>query len=178
MKVICGLGNPGRQYENTRHNAGFIFLDLLRQHYDFPEFQEKWDGLYSEKGLGDHKWVLFKPMKYMNLSGWPLKQVVDFYKVPLTDLVVVYDDVDLPLGTDRYRVSGSAGTHNGMKSVIEVFGTEEIPRLRLGIESRGELIPEKVNLHDFVLGQFTSEEGARFKEAMVKAMATLENALA
>ncbi len=178
MKLICALGNPGRQYENTRHNAGFIFMDLLRQHYDFPEFQEKWDGLYSEKGLGDHKWVLFKPMKFMNLSGWPLKQVMDFYKVPLSDVVIVYDDVDLPLGTHRYRDSGSAGTHNGMKSVIEVLGTEEIPRLRLGVESRGELTSSEINSHDFVLGQFTEEEKLRFKEGLAKAMETLENALA
>ena len=154
MKIICGLGNPGAKYEGTRHNAGFVFLDKWAGKFDFPEFKEKWSAMVSEKdGV-----LLIKPLTFMNLSGKPLAKFVNFYKVPLEDAVVVYDDVDLPLGTVRFRKEGSGGTHNGMKSVIEELGSQDFPRLRLGVESRGESAPEQMDISDFVLSRFEEAE--------------------
>lgn len=154
MKLICGLGNPGKEYEGTRHNAGFLFVDAWAKKYDFPEFKEKWNALVSEKdGL-----LLLKPLTFMNKSGEVLSKFVNFYKLPLEEVVVVYDDVDLPLGTVRFRREGGPGTHNGMKSVIEQLGTESFPRLRLGIESRGQTAPEQMEITDFVLSRFSEEE--------------------
>ncbi len=162
MRIICGLGNPGPEYAETRHNAGFLFLDDWARKHDFPEFVLKGDALVSEKGQGADKVLLVKPMTFMNRSGEPLSKIVNFYKVPLENLVVVYDDVDLPLGEVRFRVDGSAGTHNGMKSVIQQLGGQGFKRLRLGIESRGKTAPEQMDLSDFVLSRFSDEEWELF----------------
>ncbi len=170
MKLLCGLGNPGEKYVNTRHNAGFLFLDAFAKMHGFPPFQEKWGALVSEKGQGDEKTLLLKPLSFMNRSGEVLLHFAQFYKVPLTALCVIYDDVDLPLGTVRFREKGSAGTHNGMKSILHSFGSENFPRLRLGIESREPELLEKMDLADFVLGEFSKEErerlGTAFEEAV------------
>lgn len=174
MKIICGLGNPGAKYEGTRHNAGFVFVDKWAEKYDFPEFKEKWDALVSEKdGV-----LLLKPLSFMNLSGKPLAKFVNFYKVPLEETFLVYDDVDLPLGTVRFREEGGPGTHNGMKSVIESLGGRDFPRLRLGVESRGEGAPEQMSINDFVLSRFDNAEVETFLKEIDEAMALLENSLA
>lgn len=178
MKIICGLGNPGEKYENTRHNAGFIFLDYLAKVKNFPEFKEKrdWKALISEKGQGDNKVVLVKPLTFMNLSGDTVQRVMSFYKATPAELLVVYDDVDLPLGMLRYREKGSAGTHNGMRSIIACIGTEAFPRLRLGIESRPE--DSKMPLDAFVLARFSGEEAEIFENVTKEAILKLENSLA
>ncbi len=158
MKLYFGLGNPGPKYAKTRHNAGFLWLDWFAKHHDFPEFKEQNKCLVSEKSLNGEKIMLIKPLSFMNLSGHAVSHFVQYYKVPLTDILVIFDDVDLPLGTFRHREKGSAGTHNGMKSIIEQLGTNEFPRLRLGIESRGTHAPEQMALDAFVLDEFRAEE--------------------
>lgn len=178
MKVICGLGNPGAEYSGTRHNAGFVFVDEWAKKYDFPDWKEKNGALVSEKGGGADKMILVKPQNFMNKSGGPLAAILNFYKVPLEDLVVVYDDVDLPLGTVRFRVEGGPGTHNGMKSVVQQLGGGDFPRLRLGVESRGNTAPEQMNLADFVLSRFKDEEIELFDREIQEGIALLEKSLA
>jgi len=173
MKLLCGLGNPGRKYEGTRHNAGFDFVDAYAKKYEFPPFQEKWNALVSENGLGEDRFLLIKPQTFMNLSGEALAKFVNFYKIPLEDVCVVYDDVDLALGTIRFRTEGSAGTHNGMKSVVEFLGTQEFPRLRLGIGQS-----ELMDLSAYVLMPFTEKERVSFEGSIVLGIEELEKKLA
>lgn len=170
MKLICGLGNPGEKYTKTRHNVGFRFIDAYAKAHDFPDFEEKGKYWITEKGQGFKKVILLKPTTFMNLSGEAVQEVLQFYKIEPKDLLVVYDDVDLPLGTLRYRESGSAGTHNGMKSIIQCLATLDFPRLRIGIESRGETAPEQMPLDAFVLAPFTPEEGKILEESLTEAI--------
>ncbi len=178
MKIICGLGNPGKSYARSRHNVGFMFLDAFAKKQDFPKFEEKGKALLSEKGTGESKIILMKPQTFMNLSGEAVVEVLNFYKVELKDFFTVYDDVDLPLGTLRFRERGSAGTHNGMKSVVEHLGSMVFPRLRIGIESRGETAPEQLDLHDFVLAPFLEDELPLVQKAIEEGMELLEKSLA
>jgi peptidyl-tRNA hydrolase, PTH1 family len=178
MKIICGLGNPGPEYAETRHNAGFLFVDDWARKHDFPEWKEKKGALVTELGTGEDKMVLLKPQTFMNKSGEPLAQIVNFYKVPLEDVWLVYDDVDLALGSVRMRDSGGAGTHNGMKSVIQQLGSQDFPRLRLGVESRGTSAPEQMDLSDFVLSRFSDEEWDLFLGELAEAVSLLEKSLA
>ncbi len=179
MKLLCGLGNPGEKYLNTRHNAGFLFLDAFAHEHDFPEFQEKWGGLVSEKGQGDEKILLLKPLSFMNRSGEVLQRFVQFYKPPLSSVCVVYDDVDLPLGAVRFREKGSAGTHNGMKSVLFSLNTEGVPRLRLGVEAREPEMQDQMALSDYVLGDFSKEEREHLNKSFKEGMELLvKNSLA
>jgi PTH1 family peptidyl-tRNA hydrolase len=178
MRIICGLGNPGSKYEGTRHNAGFIFLDAYAQEHGFPPFKEKWNALVSEKQVKGVKTLLIKPLSFMNLSGPVLHKFAQFYKVHNEDIWLVYDDVDLPIGQLRVRAKGSAGSHNGMKSVIQSLGGEKFPRIRLGIESRGEFAPEQMELSAFVLSPFQPDELALLEKCIVEAMQYIENSLA
>ena len=154
--VIVGLGNPGKAYEKTRHNAGFHAIDELAKVYGTGEWKQapKFAGETCEARIGIAPVLLLKPHTFMNLSGEAVRKVVDFYKLdPAHHLLVVCDDIDLPLGTPRLRKSGSAGTHNGLKSIIEHIG-EGFPRLRLGIGPK----PEKVDLANWVVSAFSEEE--------------------
>lgn len=178
MKVICGLGNPGKKYNNTRHNVGFAFIAEFAKKHEFPPFEEKGKSLVSVKGTGEDKILLMLPLTYMNLSGEAVREVLDYYKVEPKDFYTVYDDVDLPLGTLRFREKGSAGTHNGMKSIIQHLATMEFPRLRIGIESRGEIAPAQMDLHDFVLAPFLPEEVEILKKCFEEGMEILEKDLA
>jgi PTH1 family peptidyl-tRNA hydrolase len=178
MRILCGLGNPGAQYNNTRHNAGFIFLDAYARKHDFPEFSEKWNTLVSEKGQGDEKVILVKPLTFMNKSGEALQRFVQFYKCPLDSVFLIYDDIDLPLGQIRFKEEGSAGTHNGMKSIIQCLGSSQFPRLRLGIESRGESAPKEMDLSTFVLAPFKPEEEELFEVSLKEGLDKLEKRLA
>lgn len=178
MIILCGLGNPGKKYDGTRHNAGFAFIDEYAIRNDFPEFIEKDSVLMSEKGFGDDKVILIKPQTFMNASGVSLSKFVNFYKLPLENLVVIYDDVDLELGKVRFRAEGSAGTHNGMKSVVEQLGSNKFPRLRLGVESRGVYVAAEMDISAFVLASFSEEEIVLFKEEIDEAVDLLEKSLA
>lgn len=178
MKLICGLGNPEKQYNGTRHNVGFAFLEAFAKKHDFPAFEKRGNALVSEKGLGKDKIILMLPLTFMNLSGEAVVPLISYYKIELKDFYTVYDDVDLPIGTIRFREKGSAGTHNGMKSVIEHLASLDFPRLRIGIESRGTIAPTAMSLHDFVLAPFLPDEYPLLEKAFEEGMATLEKSLA
>ena len=148
-----GLGNPGREYADTRHNIGFMILDKLAARKGFTfQASRKW-----KAQIAAHEGVHYcKPASYMNLSGEPVAAISGFYKIPATEILVVFDDVALPLGKLRLRASGSGGGHNGMGSLIQHLGTDKIPRLRFGIGAAEGAVP----LTDHVLGRFTREEAA------------------
>lgn len=179
MKLLVGLGNPGKEYAKTRHNAGFMALGLLKDALGFDEFSldKKFEALVSEGTYSGEKVILALPQTFMNLSGESLRALIDFYKIPLADLIVAYDDLDLPLGKIRLRLEGSPGTHNGMKSITEILGTQNFPRLRIGIESRGESAPEQQETASFVLTAFTKEEDKILQESLKKAVLALKMGL-
>lgn len=157
MALIVGLGNPGKQYENTRHNAGFMVVDALAD-----ELGWKWSkkflmgALVAEGNINGKKTILAKPQTFMNRSGQAVGKLAKKYKVDPADIVVVYDDADIELGDLRWRDAGSAGGHNGMKSIIHILGTQDFPRLRVGIGRP----PEHVSLEDYVLGTMKKNERA------------------
>lgn len=131
--LIVGLGNPGSKYSNTRHNAGFFVVDALARRLGAPESRKRFRGEVSEVRYGDGRLVLIQPQTYMNESGVTVREAVRWYKTPLENVLIVLDDLDLPFGDLRMRARGSAGGHNGMKSIISQLGTQDIPRLRIGI---------------------------------------------
>jgi peptidyl-tRNA hydrolase, PTH1 family len=157
MKLIVGLGNPGRKYENTRHNIGFRAAEYLAEFYDFDDFSisEKHNADIAKGEILEEKIIIAKPQTFMNLSGQAVRSVMQFYKIPTEDLIVISDDVTLPSGSLRIRKSGSAGGHNGLKSIIQELGTDEFLRIRLGIDP---ITPFKGNLEDYVLGKISDEE--------------------
>ncbi|WP_336078591.1 aminoacyl-tRNA hydrolase [Paenibacillus sp. 203] len=154
MKWIVGLGNPGPQYEKTRHNVGFMALDALASRHNIQINQSKCKALIGEGHIGGVKTVLIKPMTYMNLSGESLRAYMDYYKADMEDLIVVYDDLDTEVGKIRLRYQGSAGGHNGIKSIIQHTGTQSFNRIRMGISR-----PEPGHaIVDYVLGTFPKKE--------------------
>jgi PTH1 family peptidyl-tRNA hydrolase len=169
MYVIVGLGNPGKRYENTKHNIGFIALDLLAEKHGIKINSIKHKALVGEGRIADQKVILVKPQTYMNLSGNSVREVAAYYKVDLGNLIVVYDDVDLPMGRLRIRERGSAGTHNGMRSIIYDLQEDGFPRVRIGIggEIRGRLA-------DYVIGGFGKGERHRMEESISRAVNALE----
>ena len=160
MKLIVGLGNPGAQYENTRHNAGFIILDEIQKSWNFPEFQinKKFNAQISE-GLKDGaKIILAKPQTFMNLSGHCVKMLMDFYKIPIENLVVVHDDLDIDLGAVKISLDASSGGHNGIESIIANLGTQKFKRIRIGIEGSEAKKDRLMSGSDFVLQKFSDDE--------------------
>ena len=168
MYIIAGLGNPGKKYENTRHNIGFITLDFLAERHDIKINKIKHKALVGEGRIAGQKVLLVKPQTYMNLSGESLREVMDYYKVDIEDMIVIYDDIDLDAGAVRIRKKGSAGTHNGMRSIVQHLGTD-FPRIRMGIgkDKRGDLV-------DFVLGGFTKEDKEVLEPAVERAALAVE----
>lgn len=148
MFVIAGLGNPGKKYENTRHNMGFLVIDKLAEKNDIKVNKIKHKALVGDGFISGQKALLVKPQTYMNLSGDSLREVVSYYDVELENVIVIYDDFDLETGSLRIRKKGSAGSHNGMKSVIQQLGSGDFPRIRIGIGRSGGL-----DWKDFVLGK-------------------------
>jgi len=161
MKVVVGLGNPGPQYAGTRHNVGFETVDYLASAPGVGPARAKFDALVSEAREGEEQVLYVKPTTYMNLSGRAVRQVLDFYKVPVENLLVVCDDFNLPLGKLRARAKGSAGGQNGLKSVEQVLGSQEYARLRIGVGA-----PGPGDAVDHVLGRFRPTERA-VKEQMI-----------
>ena len=169
--LIAGLGNPGSQYARNRHNAGFIVVDELHAAYKFGPWKAKFEGLLSEGSLGGRKTYLLKPQTYMNLSGESVSALGHFYKIEPSQVLVVLDDLALPLGRLRLREKGSAGGHNGLRSLIEHLGTNEIPRLRVGIgAAAGETVGH-------VLGRFSPAERPVVEESVERAADAVEFAL-
>ena len=156
MKLIIGLGNPGKSYENTRHNIGFMVLDHFANSNDW---KKKWDTLYQEKIINSEKILLIKPITYMNLSGNAVIEFINFYKINLEDILVIQDDLDLPLGTYRLKTNSSSGGHNGIKSIIKRLGSPNFARLKIGISNIKEM-----NTKDYVLGKFSSDELETFNK--------------
>lgn len=162
MKMIVGLGNPGKQYEMTRHNAGFLVIDELSARMGIPLDKSKFNGIYGMGFSGGEKVLLVKPLTYMNLSGECIRPLMDFYDLQDEDLVVIYDDLDLPAGKIRLRTKGSAGGHNGIKSTILHLGTQVFNRIRIGIDRP----PAGMKVPDYVLGRFTSDEQQPIQDAI------------
>ncbi|MFY4777230.1 aminoacyl-tRNA hydrolase [Metabacillus sp. RGM 3146] len=162
MKMIVGLGNPGKQYERTRHNAGFLVIDELSDRLGIPLDKSKFNGVYGMGFAGGEKVLLVKPLTYMNLSGECIRPLMDFYDLQDEDLVVIYDDLDLPAGKIRLRTKGSAGGHNGIKSTILHLGTQVFNRIRIGIDRP----PAGMKVPDYVLGRFTPDEQQPIQDAI------------
>ena len=156
MKLIVGLGNPGKEYENTSHNIGFMVLD----HFANTEnWKNKWQALYTEKIINGEKVLLVKPTTYMNLSGNALIEFVSFYKINLEDILVIHDDLDLAVGKYRLKINSSSGGHNGIKSIIERLGNKNFARLKIGISK-----DKSIDTKDYVLGKFNKEELETYKK--------------
>ena len=153
MKLIVGLGNPGKEYENTRHNIGYIFIDSLADKLGVSIDKKKFNGLYTEAVINNEKVLLVKPLSYMNLSGEVVEKFVSFYKIDINDILIINDDLDLDVGRVRLRLRGSSGGHNGLKNIALHLKTEDFKRLKIGI-SNNKLIDTK----DYVLGKFTKED--------------------
>lgn len=169
MKIIVGLGNPGREYEETRHNIGFVVLNALAESWGW-DFRAKFQGDYAEGRSGGEKVGLLKPATFMNLSGRAVKEIAAFYKVPAKDLLVVHDDLDLPLGKTRLRRQGSHGGHNGIRSIIGELGEDKFWRLKIGIGRP----PQGWKTADYVLSSFKEEEATVLDEAIEKALQIID----
>lgn len=152
MFLIVGLGNPGSQYENTRHNIGFKVVDNIAKEYNIEFNRQKFKGVCGEGFINGEKVILLKPTTYMNLSGESIREVVDFYKLSNDNVLVIYDDISLDVGRLRIREKGSAGGHNGIKSIIAHLGTDIFPRIKVGVGQ------PNVDLVNYVLGKFSKEE--------------------
>ncbi len=174
--LIIGLGNPGKQYTQTRHNAGWLALDALGPEAQAGEYADSQKFLCtSTEAHVDKKTVLLvKPTTFMNLSGHCIKKLVDFYKLnPATQLLVLCDDVDIPLGTHRFRMTGGPGTHNGLKSIVEIFG-EDFPRYRIGLGPK----PAEMDLAAWVLSGMTSEDLKNMRPAFADVLTRVRELLA
>ena len=173
LYIIVGLGNPGDKYEKTRHNVGFNVIDLLAKEYSIDVSKLKHKALIGEGRVGTEKVILVKPMTYMNLSGESVVDICNYYNVDLENVIVIYDDIDLDVGKIRIRKKGSGGTHNGMRSIIKCLGSNEFPRVRVGISKpkNGQ------DLADFVLSRFAKEDEKSLNESFENAVAAIDCAI-
>lgn len=154
MKIIIWLGNPGPQYQQTRHNVGFLCVDFLQKFWNFNDFSDsKFSGVLSEWNISGEKIFLFKPITFMNLSGNAVAQIMNFYKIPKENILVISDDIDMEFGKIRLREKGSHGGQNGLRDIIAKIGTDEFSRLKIWIGRH-----EKMSVADWVLSKFQKEE--------------------
>ena len=171
MFIIAGLGNPSKEYKNTRHNIGFDVIDVLADKHNIDVSTIKHKAFVGKGIIAGEKCILVKPQTYMNLSGESLIDVCQYYKVDVTsELIVVYDDIALDVGAIRVRKSGSAGGHNGMKSIIQHLSTENFMRIRMGVGEK----PKGYDLADYVLGHFTKEERELMDKGAIDAVNAIE----
>ncbi len=169
MKLIVGLGNPGKEYEKTRHNTGFMVMDRLAETFQVSINVKKFKGEYVKFKYRGEDVILLKPMTYMNNSGESVIQVMNYFKIDVEDLLVIYDDMDTPTGKLRLRQSGSAGGHNGIKSIIAHVGTQNFKRIRVGIDKHPQ-----IPVVDYVLGRFSKEEQPLIDEGIDRAVKAVE----
>lgn len=153
MKLIVGLGNPGKEYENTRHNAGFRFIDEYAKSNSIKIENKKFGGLYEIINHNEEKVILLKPQKYINLSGEVIKSFLEYYKIPIENLLVIHDDLDTELGHLKLKYKGSSGGHNGLKNIEKNLNTKEYKRVKIGISKNQEI--DKI---DYVIGKVTKKE--------------------
>lgn len=173
VKLIIGLGNPGKPYEHTRHNIGFDVIDELANRWNAPLNQTKFNGMYATLHRPEGKIMLVKPLTYMNLSGECVRPLMDYFNIEIEDIIVIYDDLDLETGKLRLRGKGSAGGHNGIKSLIQHLGTQEFNRIRVGVDRP----PVGMKVADYVLSKFSKEDQPTVKEAVDKSCDAIETAL-
>jgi PTH1 family peptidyl-tRNA hydrolase len=164
--LIVGLGNPGREYEKTRHNAGFRAMDILAQKLGCQPDKLKYQGLYCQATYQGKKLLLLKPQTFMNLSGRSVAPLAAFFKVPAKNIIVMFDDISLPPGRLRIRADGSAGGHNGIKSIIAELGNQDFPRVKIGVGAKPH--PD-FDLADWVLSAFTAQEEKALQPALERA---------
>lgn len=177
MYIIAGLGNPGKEYEGTRHNAGFLTIDALADRYNIEVKERAHKALIGKGMIEGNKVLLIKPQTYMNLSGESIRSVMDFYKEELDHFFVIFDDISLEPGKLRIRKKGSAGGHNGIKSIISHLGTQEFARIKVGVGEKSS----QMDLADYVLGHFSKGEKEimeqAFKDAAAAAVAIMNEGL-
>lgn len=163
--LIVGLGNPGPKYKYTRHNVGFLTIDAISQDLGIPVKTIKFKGLYGEGNINGKKVRLLKPETYMNESGQSVREAMQYFKIPPEEVLVIVDDIDIDFASIRIRKKGSAGTHNGLKSVIYQIQSDQFPRIKIGV---GKKIPQQ-DLASFVLSGFSQDEGKLIEEAIERA---------
>lgn len=159
-KLLVGLGNPGVSYKATRHNVGFVIVEAFSREENFKLERRKFDSLWGKKDFDNTRVIVAKPLTYMNLSGKAIRKLIDALEIPLHNILVICDDVNLPLGTMRLRRTGSHGGHNGLRSIIEELGTSQFGRLRIGVGSEGR---NNKGLSEYVLGRFTKAEAKQIE---------------
>ncbi|MGL5258616.1 MAG: aminoacyl-tRNA hydrolase [Lachnospiraceae bacterium] len=170
MKILVGLGNPTKQYDNTRHNIGFDVIDFIAKENHISMLEKKHKAFIGKGIINGEKVILAKPQTYMNLSGESVREIVDYYKVSFeTELFILYDDISLDVGQIRIRKKGSAGGHNGIKSIINHLGSEAFCRIKIGVGDK----PKYIDLADYVLGHFTKKE----REIMLECSKDIEKAV-
>lgn len=171
--LVVGLGNPGRQYEKTWHNCGYLVLEVLSQRHQIPLNKIRFKGLTGQGTIAGRKVILLQPTTYMNLSGESVREAMAFYKIPPQRTLVIYDDLDLPAGQIRMRPSGGAGTHNGMRSIIGQLGRQDFPRVRVGIGP----LPANWELVSYVLSDIPQDQQKEMFEAFSRAADAVEKTL-
>jgi PTH1 family peptidyl-tRNA hydrolase len=173
--LIAGLGNPGREYENTRHNAGFVAADILSDKFNISLNKSKFDAIYGDGTIAGVRVLVVKPQTYMNLSGQAVQKLSAFYKIPADKIIVMHDDVSLDVGKIRIRRKGSAGGQKGLGNIIQMMGTEEITRIKIGVGAKPH--PD-YDMKDWVLGRIPNEQQADFKTACENSVKAVEEIIA
>lgn len=153
MKLIVGLGNPGKEYENTRHNVGFDVIDRYLKYKNIDSSKNKFDGIYFEANINNEKIIFLKPQKYMNLSGEVVRKYVDYFKINIEDILVIHDDLDQEIGKIKLKQNSSSGGHNGIKNIEQHLNTKSYKRLKIGISNN-----KSIDTKDFVLGKFSKND--------------------
>lgn len=171
MKLIVGLGNPGKEYENTRHNVGFMVVDNYISKKNLGDsWKSKFNGLYLETNIGGEKVIFVKPQSYMNLSGGVVSQFVNFYKLNIEDILVISDDLDLLTGNYKLKSNGSCGGHNGLRDIERCLGTSEYKRLKVGISK-----DKNIDTKDYVLGKFSKDDVKIYEELFVNLVNVIDD---
>lgn len=170
MKLIVGLGNPGKEYEKTRHNIGFMTIDKYADKLGVSITKDKFNGLYGEANINGEKVILLKPQSFINLSGEVIRKYVDFFKIDIDDVLIIHDDLDLSVGTYKIKQKGSSGGHNGLKNIELHLGTQEYKRIKIGISNN-----KLMDTRDYVLGKLSTEEKEKLDEVEDTVMNILDD---
>lgn len=160
--LVAGLGNPGREYENTRHNAGFVAADILADRFNMKWSKQKFDAIFGDCEIAGARVIIAKPQTFMNLSGRAVQKIAAFYKIPLNKIIIMHDDVSLDVGKIRIRRKGSAGGQKGLANIIELMGSDEVARIKIGVGAKPH--PD-YDMKDWVLGRIPKEQETDFKAA-------------